>query len=119
MKRYILDGKKPKECDDFFEWSTFMREANRVVDSIYIGDVHVSTVFLGLDHSWGSGRPLLFETMIFGGEHSEYQERYCDWNSAVVGHAYAVSLVKGETEYVPEYSLIGRKLRIRRNDSKD
>src|SRR6187401_652293 len=25
----------------------------------------VSTVFLGLDHSWGHGPPLLYETMVF------------------------------------------------------
>jgi len=120
MKKYILDGKIPKECDDVVEWGRFMEEGNRVVESTHIGDVHISTVFLGLNHSWVPGPPILFETMIFGGEHDEYQERYSDWNSALIGHAYAVSIVKGETETPPrEYPLIGRKLRVKRDDSKD
>lgn len=52
-----------------------------------IGDIYVSTVFLGLDHSFGSFgecKPVLFETMIFGGEHDQYQE----------GHKRALEMVK-------------------------
>lgn len=30
-------------------------------------EYRVSTVWLGLDHNWGGGEPLLFETMSFGG----------------------------------------------------
>jgi len=43
-------------------------------------DVRVSTVFLGLDHSWlGYGKPVLWETMIFGGKHNGFQERYSSY----------------------------------------
>ena len=49
----------------------------------------VSTVFLGLDHAFDGGTPLLFETMIFGGEHDEYQERYATWDEAEAGHLVA------------------------------
>mgnify|MGYP001589919860 FL=1 len=34
-----------------------------------IGDVHVSTVWLGMNHSFSGKHPLIFETMIFGGPH--------------------------------------------------
>ena len=48
-------------------------------------DVLISTVFLGIDHGY-NGVPLLFETMIFGGEHDGYQERYSTWEEAEKGH---------------------------------
>ena len=66
--KYILDGKTPVLCDDVLKWATFFEKAsNRIVCKTEIGNAIVSTVFLGLDHSWGGGPPLLFETMVFGG----------------------------------------------------
>ena len=47
----------------------------------------VSTVFLGIDHSWLGGPPILFETMIFGGQFDEVQKRYCTMEEAIDGHA--------------------------------
>lgn len=55
--------------------------------------ITVSTVFLGLDHSFGEGPPVLFETMVFGGKHNEEQWRYCTWDQAEVGHRQVVALV--------------------------
>ena len=58
-------------------------------------NVYVSTVFLGVDHSFSEeGPPILYETMIFGGEHDEYQERYPNKISALAGHDQAVALVR-------------------------
>jgi hypothetical protein len=61
----------------------------------------VSTVFLAIDHSFGSGPPLIFETMVFGVLPSGktcYSERFCDRypteKDAARGHAIAVALVK-------------------------
>jgi hypothetical protein len=54
--------------------------------------VEVSTVFLGLDHAWGKGPPMLFETMIFGGEHDQYQERCSTWEQAEEMHRRACAL---------------------------
>lgn len=34
-----------------------------------------------------------FETMIFGGEHDQYQERYSTWDEAEAGHKRAIELV--------------------------
>jgi hypothetical protein len=59
-----------------------------------IGDVEVSTIFLGIDHSFGSGPPLLFETMVFGGELDDEQERYSTEAQALAGHAAMVARVK-------------------------
>ena len=59
-------------------------------------EILVSTVFLTIDHGWGNGPPVLFETMVFGGKHGDYQERYVTWYEAEQGHRRAVHLVKGE-----------------------
>lgn len=55
--------------------------------------VRISTVFLGMNHAWNDGPPILFETMIFGGDHDEFQERYETWNEAEEGHKKAIELV--------------------------
>jgi hypothetical protein len=57
-----------------------------------------STVFIGLDHNWGEGPPLVFETMIFGGEFDQYQYRYSTWAEAEAGHAVAVGMVEHERD---------------------
>lgn len=59
-----------------------------------INDAGVSTVFLGVDHGFAGGPPVLWETMIFGGTHDQYQERYTSLAAAKEGHKRAVKLVK-------------------------
>lgn len=95
-KYYKLVNKKPKPCT-LQEWGdTFGNRSRRVADD-KINGVTISTVFLGLDHNFNDfGPPLLFETMIFGGEHNDYQERCSTWEQAEAMHAQAVKLVKGE-----------------------
>ncbi len=67
--RYILHGKTAIPCDNLFAWAQWFEAADRLVAKTEVGDVRISTVFLGLDHNFGEGDPLLFETMIFGGSH--------------------------------------------------
>lgn len=94
---YILDkDNKPLAVDDVIEWSKWFGTAKRHVAKDKIGDVDISTVFLGINHRFlgDEGEPILFETMIFGGKHDQYQERYCTSDEAVKGHKKAVRLVK-------------------------
>jgi hypothetical protein len=56
--------------------------------------VRVSTVFLGIDHSFGHGPPRLWETVIFGGPHDQYLKRYDSREEAVAGHQKALQLAK-------------------------
>jgi hypothetical protein len=97
---YILEGKEPKLVTDILVWSRWFENADRRVAKTTVGEVEVSTVFLGLDHSFGGDLPILFETMIFGGEHNDYQERYATWEKAEIGHLKAVKLVKGEKSMI-------------------
>lgn len=97
-ERYILKDKEPVECPSLIDWGKWMETpSNRVVKQENVGRAHVSTVFLGLDHSFGRGPPVLFETMIFGGKHDQYQDRCSCWDEAEEMHKKAVELVGNET----------------------
>lgn len=95
---YILDGHTPKKCDSILEWAAQMTDENKIVRKTTLkNDVFISTVFLGLDHSFlRTGKPILFETMIFGGPHDEFQERYSTWEEAEEGHERAVKMAEQE-----------------------
>ena len=100
MLKYILEGKIPKPIADVVEWRKQFEKADRIVATTilpYKGlNIEVSTVFLGIDHNFSGGVPILFETMIFGGKYDDYQEQYATWEEAEAGHKRAIELVKGE-----------------------
>jgi hypothetical protein len=92
--KYILSDKTPVPEHDLMVWARWMEEADRQVASDVFGHVQVSTIFLGLDYQFGDGLPILFETMVFGGELDDCQWRYATWEDALAGHAKAVQLVQ-------------------------
>ena len=92
--KYILDGHKAIACSGLLEWAHWFETADRKVSKTKIGNVRVSTVFLGLDHNFGEGEPLLFETRVFGGKLNEEMERYATWEQAEEGHKTMVAKVK-------------------------
>jgi hypothetical protein len=92
---YILQGKTPVPCQDTLDWAIFMETGDRTVVKTMISEgVVVSTVFLGIDHSFGSNDPILYETMVFGGEHTALQRRYQLWEEAELGHDEIVALLR-------------------------
>jgi hypothetical protein len=96
---YTLDNNnKPIAAASVIEAAKWLDEnlERKVVKQDYIGDIFVSTVFLGLDHAWNSDIPVLWETMIFGGEHDQYQERYTSHEDALEGHKTALTLITKE-----------------------
>lgn len=92
---YKLVNRQPVKVNDVIEWARDL-EKDRSVAQDTIGDVRISTVFIGIDHQWADGPPLLFETMIFGGKHDDYQERYATWQEAELGHTAAVAIVSAD-----------------------
>ena len=94
-EKYILDGHKTVACDDLIKWAEWYEAGNdnrRVASSSKDG-VRVSTVFLALNHAWGENEPpLLFETMIFGGEHDQFQDRCSTWEQSEAMHKKACEL---------------------------
>jgi len=99
--KYILDGHEAIPIDDLHAWGTWFQTAERhVAQDLLPGGIHISTVFLGLDHRFGEdGPPLIFETMVFGGEYDQFQERYSTWEEAEKGHAEILSRVKAALEH--------------------
>jgi len=94
-EHYILEGREPKPAE-LMEWARWYENSkDRRVAKDEIGAIMVSTMFLGLNHQYGDGPPLLFETMIFGGPHDQYQERCSTWEQAEEMHRVAVELVRG------------------------
>jgi len=68
VKKYILaDDGVPEEIEDLEAWGRWFEiERIKFCKVTHIGCYEVSTVFLGLDHSFSSeGPPLLWETMVF------------------------------------------------------
>lgn len=56
----------------------------------------ISTVWLGMDHRFGEGPPLIFETMVFppGDMGDLYCERYSTEAEAIAGHDQIVARAK-------------------------
>lgn len=96
--KYKLEGHKAVVCDDLMEWAEWFETAKRHVEKTDVGDARVSPVFLGMNHNFGEGgKPLLFETMVFGGEYDEEMEQYATWEQAEEGHNRWVEKLKGKS----------------------
>jgi len=109
--RYVLDGHEPRNEPNPKKWAMWFETADRrVARTMLLDGSVVSTVFLGLDHQFGNGPPLLFETCVFYAEEtqpatpspydrgrpmqaSEVQTRHATWAEAEVGHMAIVEEV--------------------------
>ena len=99
--QYILDSDgNPQLEPNPLKWALWFElshlspgKDNRIVAKDCVGEAHVSTVFLGLDYRYGRGTPILWETMIFGGEHDQYCRRYATRAEAEEGHSEAVRML--------------------------
>lgn len=80
----------------FMEWGAkFEDKEYQHVARWEDGDLSVSTVWLGIDHGWrAGGPPIIFETMIFGGEHNQERTRYVTEAEAIEGHNRTVADVQ-------------------------
>lgn len=86
-RHYIERDGKPVAVP-FREWVAWMFcDPHRQVAATRIAKgVDVSTVFLGLDHSFGGGPPILYETLVFGGPLDGQGQRTCTREQAVERH---------------------------------
>lgn len=97
-EHYILGGKDGRTPvpTDLMTWAKALKKVRHVAVAELSDGVRISTVFLGLDHSFGDGPPLLFETMIFNGPHDGYCERCSTWEQAEEQHAQALKVARGD-----------------------
>jgi hypothetical protein len=102
---YILDEQgEPQPVTDVEVWGLWFEKASRlglrtVASDRDEGDpekeVWVSTVFLGADHNFlGRGRPILWETLVFGGPLDGETDRYSSREAALAGHQAMCQRVK-------------------------
>lgn len=92
---YDIDGSEIT-IEDFT--ALFMDPEYRRIAQTYVGQALVSTVWLGINHSWDDGRPLIFETMIFPGNTTgeELSWRYPTLERAIAGHHHQVEILELE-----------------------
>lgn len=98
---YVLVDGEPVAEPDVLAWAHWFQvsaELRRVARTEVGEEVIISTVFLGLDYSFGGGPPLLYETMVFGGVHDGFQERYASRAEAIAGHAFLLARVREQAD---------------------
>lgn len=103
---YSLDENNqpyPVTTEEMIENSSFREKLVVKQETVILSDLNyrVSTVFLSLDHNWGDGLPVLWETMIFTNDLNlnQYQERYTSYADALARHNQICdSLRSGITE---------------------
>src|SRR5262249_14676485 len=93
----------PEPCEDLLRWAHFLeyderrivrQQRWRSVDPA-VGEVFVSTVFLGIDHNFGDGPPVLWETMAWIGDEEICQRRWTRRTDAIAGHNAIVAELGG------------------------
>lgn len=107
---YILDANHVAlPVFDLYEWGKWFETNDRQVAKDIIDGWLVSTVFLGLDHQFGGGEPLLFETMVFAPEGAnDYdfgghdQDRYSTYSQAIAGHERLRSMLELELNKIKQ-----------------
>lgn len=100
---YILDeNNNPIGTNNVIKWGRLMQLKEKIVKQENVDNYFISTVFLGIDHSYDFGNPVLWETMIFRKDKDGskelgsdiFHDRYSTYDEAIQGHKEAVKLVK-------------------------
>jgi hypothetical protein len=93
---YLQDENGEPYSVDMMTWALWFERNDRRIAYDEVGGFSVSTIFLGLDHNWGEGPPVLWETMIFsdGTTWDGHAERYTSRAAALKGHKRAVAIVE-------------------------
>lgn len=95
-KLFKLCKKRPVPCS-LDEWSERLGRNDHRLALDYIGRAKISTVFLAIDHNFSDeGPPLLFETLVFGGDRDGEMYRYATWEEAETGHKQLVDSIQQE-----------------------
>jgi hypothetical protein len=96
---YLNDDHTTRPCD-VVEWAEqlthMMITNNKNLKEDTVNGKWISTIWLGIDHNYLGGLPLIFETMVFndGDLHlDEYCDRYSTWDEAIEGHQKAIQWV--------------------------
>ena len=97
---YKRDGTLYKEPNAVLKWGKDHqnRDIKIVKQEELENGYFISTVWLGIDHRFGEGKPLIFETMVFPPDSYQDQdmEHYSTEKEAIKGHKKMVSKWKNK-----------------------
>ncbi len=98
LNHYILEDGEPRAVDmeTWMKWLDSDEDfSKRRIAQTFVGNVKISTVFLTTNHRFHSeGAPIVFETLIFGGELDLEMDRYETVDDALLGHEQMVARVR-------------------------
>lgn len=137
IEHYYLDGHIAKlwpstgdTTKDLLAWAHWFETCDRHVRLTRVGPYYISTIFLGLDHSFrfldAQGPPILFETMAWidtpgrtielGGktikadrEFIDMQARCATWDEAQLQHHRAIYELKQPEDQIEELTVDGKR----------
>ncbi len=90
----IYYDRKGERIDHDTYLAHFADHEYKLVKKTVIHGNEISTVWLGLDHSYGTGMILIFETMVFGGPLWEsFERRYTTEGEALLGHSIISEMI--------------------------
>ena len=89
---------KAGEPVTFFEWAELREEPGyrRIGFTEVCEGVEVSTVWLGMNHNWYDGPPIIFETLVFSDDTGTECYRYSTEAQAVAGHDRVVAELRAQ-----------------------
>lgn len=90
---YKLENGKVVKCT-LQEYMNFISESNLTIKRTTIKGILISTCFIGIGSFYVRNRPLVFETMIFGGIYNNSQWKNGTKEEALKQHEQACDLVK-------------------------
>lgn len=99
-KYYTLDDNKNVVPCTIEEWGKLYdenRQAKKIVNQEYVDNYFISTIFLGINHSFNEGELTVFETMVFD-KNDNGNDIYCTrcgtYEDALNHHQRAVKWVE-------------------------
>lgn len=96
---YKLVGKEVIKVEGILEWALWFEDNDRRIKYDLYGGVMVSTIFTGISHAFiYGGDPVVFETMVFGGEFDQYQRQYTSYDEALLGHQEIIDMLNPNVE---------------------
>lgn len=107
LDHWIRDERGNVRPATMMEWGRWLEttsdDAKRVAHAAIGDDVVVSTVFLGMDHGFPPDphRPVLWETLVFGGVLDGEMCRYRSEEEALRGHREMVARVLAVNNPLP------------------
>ena len=92
---YKLVEREPVRCTLLEYAQNMQSETNRIVAQTKIEALLISTIFTGIDHSFGLGEKRLFETVIFGMEDDIHPKwHHATWDGAQKEHNRIVKIIE-------------------------